>query len=79
MNDNPLLLIAQRARKEAEQRRIMERAPAEAAPLEKVGIGDPSRTWRPGQAASHPRRDEAGVRDHADRSARAFPAEGIHA
>ena len=42
MNDNQLLLIARRARKAAEQRRIMERALAEAMPLEKAGIGDPS-------------------------------------
>jgi hypothetical protein len=42
MNDDPLLLIVQRARKEAEQHRVTERALAEAAPLEKAGIGAPS-------------------------------------
>jgi hypothetical protein len=42
MNDNPLLLFVQCARNEAEPRRIMERALAEATPLEKAGIGAPS-------------------------------------
>ena len=36
MNDNPLLLATQRAREEAEQCRMMERAPAEATPLERL-------------------------------------------
>ena len=36
MNDNPLLLAIRRAREEAEQRRIMERAPADATPLERL-------------------------------------------
>lgn len=39
MNDNPILLHVRRAREEAEQLRIMERAPAESTPLEKVGFG----------------------------------------
>ena len=36
MNDNPLLLAIRRAREEAEQRRIMERAPVKAVPLERL-------------------------------------------
>ena len=36
MNDNPLLLAIRRAREEAEQRRIMERAPVKAMPLERL-------------------------------------------
>ena len=39
---NPLLLAVQRAREEAEQRRILERALAEATPLEKVKHGPPA-------------------------------------
>ena len=36
MNDNPILLHVRRAREEAEQRRIVERALAEATPTEKI-------------------------------------------
>jgi hypothetical protein len=39
---NPLLLRVQHAQLEAEQRRIMERALAEASPLEKVAQGPPT-------------------------------------
>ena len=42
MNDNPLLLFVQCARNEAEPRRIMERALAEATPLAKAGIAPSS-------------------------------------
>ena len=39
MDESPLLLRVKRARLKAEQRRIMERALAEATPLERAGIG----------------------------------------
>jgi hypothetical protein len=48
MNDNPILLHVQRVQMEAEQHRIMERALAEATPLEKAGIG---RCTSPGDRA----------------------------
>ena len=79
MNDSPLLLVVQHARKEAEQRRVMERALAEATPLEKAGIGAPSSPGDRARLRPTPVVTKACPGPCPAPTARDPPGEGIHA